>query len=40
MMPSPKAFAEMNTMNTMNFVEMLCGMNHDEYIETYEEYYR
>jgi hypothetical protein len=39
MMPSPKAFAEMNTMNSMNFVEMLCGMNHDEYIETYEEYY-
>lgn len=39
MMPSPRAFAEMNTMNTMNFVEMLCGMNNDEYIETYEEYY-
>lgn len=39
MMPSPRAFAEMDTMNSMNFVEMLCGMNHDEYIETYEEYY-
>ena len=39
MMPSPRAFAEMNTMNTMNFVEMLCGMNNDEYIETYKEYY-
>lgn len=39
MMPSPRAFAEMNTMNTLNFVEMLCGMNNDEYVETYKEYY-
>ena len=39
MMPSPKAFAEMNTMNSMNFVEMFCGMDNNEYIETYQEYY-
>ena len=39
MMPSPKAFAEMNTMNSMNFVEMLCGIEQIEYIETYEDYY-
>ena len=39
MMPSPRAFSEMNTMNTMNFVEMFCGMDSNEYIETYQEYY-
>ncbi len=26
-------------MNTMNFVEMFCGMDSNEYIETYQEYY-
>lgn len=39
MMPSPRAFSEMNTMNTMNFVEMFCGMDSNKYIETYQEYY-
>lgn len=38
-MPSPKAFKEMDTMNTMNFVEMVCGDNSDAYIDTYREYY-
>jgi hypothetical protein len=39
MMPSPKAFKEMNTMNSMTFVEMMCGDNSDAYIDTYQEYY-
>ena len=29
----------MDTMNTMNFVEMVCGENPSAYIETYQEYY-
>jgi len=38
-MPSPRAFKEMDTMNTMNFVEMVCGENSSAHIETYQEYY-
>ena len=45
MMPSPKAFKEMNTMNTMAFLELMCGdtsertidKSFDDYV--YKEYY-
>tara|TARA_R110000803_G_scaffold208843_1_gene277870 strand:+ start:52 stop:1011 length:960 start_codon:yes stop_codon:yes gene_type:complete len=45
MMPSPKAFKEMNTMNSMAFLELMCGdtsertidKSFDDYV--YKEYY-